>query len=215
MAREHLQQQELRERELALAAPRLVRAQVQAHVLEGERLPRPVLLLAGAAQQRAHAREQLAQRERLDEVVVRARVQAGDAVVDLAARGEHQNGRAVAALAQAPAHLQPIHVRHRDVEDHHVVGAGAEPLQRLAAVDGLGDIVVFQRQRPGQRTLHGGLVVYNQYVRLLGHRLCGSHAAPGCSPRRRGRRGGPACEASVTGNAETGIRKSEEDAKNG
>ena len=43
-----------------------------------------LVLLARAAQQRAHAREQLAQRERLDEVVVGAGVEAGDAVVDLA-----------------------------------------------------------------------------------------------------------------------------------
>ena len=90
--------------------------QVEAQVLEGERLLLAVLL-AGAAQQRAHPRQQLAQRERLDEVVVGAGVQAGDAVVDLAARGEHQHRRAVAALAQAPAHLQAVDAGHRDVED--------------------------------------------------------------------------------------------------
>ena len=107
MAHEHLEQQELGPRELehALAAPRLVRAQVEAQILERERLTRHVVLLAGAPQQRAYAREQLAQCERLDEVVVGAGVEAGDAVVDLLARGEHQHRRAVAARAQAPAHL--------------------------------------------------------------------------------------------------------------
>ena len=123
MAQEHLQQQELgaRERQHPLAAPGLVGEAVQAQVLEGERAVL-LVILARAAQQRAHARQQLAQRERLDEVVVGAGVEARDAVVDLFAGGEHQHGRPVAALAQAPADLQAVDVGHRHVEDHDLVG---------------------------------------------------------------------------------------------
>ena len=149
--------------EQALAAPRLVREAVQPQVLERERRLL-LVVLARAAQQRAHAREQLAQRERLDEVVVGAGVQPGDAVVDLFARGQHQHRRAVAALAQAPADLQAVDVRHRDVEDHGLVGRRSEALERLASVHGLGDLVVLQRERPRQRALDGGLVVDDQYA---------------------------------------------------
>ena len=59
---------------------RLVRAQVERRSSKRARLV--LVVLAGAAQQRADAREQLAQRERLDEVVVGAGVEPGDAVVD-------------------------------------------------------------------------------------------------------------------------------------
>ena len=56
---------------------------VEAQVLEASSCLSCSSSSLGAAQQRAHAREQLAQRERLDEVVVGAGVEAGDAVVDL------------------------------------------------------------------------------------------------------------------------------------
>jgi hypothetical protein len=176
MAQEQLQQQELgaREREHALAPPCLVRAQVEPQVGIRERLLLAVAL-AGTAQQRAHAREQLAQRERLDQVVVGAHVQAGDAVVDLAARGEHQHRCVVAALAQAPAHLQPVHARHRDVEDDRLVRGAPQLLERLVSVAGLGHVVVFQRQCSEQRILHGGLVVDDQYACLLGHDWCAQY----------------------------------------
>ena len=51
-----------------------MRAAIQAQVLEGEHVLALLVLVEGAAQQGADAREQLAQRERLDQVVVCARV---------------------------------------------------------------------------------------------------------------------------------------------
>ncbi len=48
-------------------------------------------------------------------------------------------------------------------------GARAEPLERLAPVGRLGDVVAFERQRARQRVLDGGLVVDDQYACLLGH----------------------------------------------
>ena len=47
---------------------------------------------AGAAHQRAQARAQLVERERLHEVVVGAGVEAGHAVGHLVAGGEHEDG---------------------------------------------------------------------------------------------------------------------------
>ncbi len=136
-------------------------------VLEAQRAV--VVLVAGAPQQRSHAGQQLAQRERLDEVVVGAGVEAGDAVVDLLARGQHQHGRAVAAVAQPAADLEAVDVGHRDVEDHGVVGRAGELLERFAPVDRLRHFVALERQRARQRALHGRLVVDDQYARLFGH----------------------------------------------
>ncbi len=48
-------------------------------------------------------------------------------------------------------------------------GALPQALERLVSVARLGHVVVFERQRPEQRVLHGGLVVYDQYACLLGH----------------------------------------------
>src|SRR5260370_197243 len=52
--------------------------------------------LTGTAQQRTEAREQLAEFERLGEVVVSTVIEAGDAGLDGIARGQHQNGHALA-----------------------------------------------------------------------------------------------------------------------
>ena len=54
----------------------------------------------GAAHQRAQPRLDLAQVERLAQVVVGAGVEAGDALVGAVARGQHQHRRAVAARAR-------------------------------------------------------------------------------------------------------------------
>ena len=56
----------------------------------------------------AHARQQFAQLEGLQQVVVGAEVERLDAVVEPVARGEHQHGRGVAALAGAPQHLGAV-----------------------------------------------------------------------------------------------------------
>ena len=88
----------------------------------------------GAPQQRPQARLELLQRERLDQVVVGAGVQPGDAVVHRVAGGEHQHRRAVARVAQAAADLQAVDAGHRDVEHDRVVAHVGQAVQRLAAV---------------------------------------------------------------------------------
>ena len=60
---------------------------------------------AGSPQQRAHARAELLDRERLHQVVVRARVEPFDPVVDRVARGDDEDRHGVLAAAQRPAHL--------------------------------------------------------------------------------------------------------------
>ena len=149
MAEEELEQPVFGPRELdaPLAAPHVARGRVQRQVGEAQALGRGL----DAAQQRAQPGEQLAQRERLDEVVVGAGIEARHAIVDRVARGEHQHRRAVAGLAHAPADLEAVEVRHRDVEYHGVELSRRETVERLAAVLGEGHVVALERQR----TLHG------------------------------------------------------------
>ena len=65
-----------------------------------------------APQQRVQPCGDLLERERLDDVVVGAALQAAHAVVDLVARRQHAHGHRVAALAQPPQHLGAVEVGH-------------------------------------------------------------------------------------------------------
>src|SRR3954447_11277772 len=106
----------LGEVDLATLAPDLVRVRVELQVADDERRAparRP------AAQQRAQAREQLLALERLDEVVVGARVETRHARLDGVAGREHED-RDVALLPQAAGHVNAVQPRKAEVEDDEV-----------------------------------------------------------------------------------------------
>ena len=124
VAQEQLEQEELGPGQLdrPVAAADLARARVERQVGEREQL-----VAAGrAAQERAQPREQLLERERLDQVVVGAGVEPGDAVVDLVAGGQHQDRRRVPLAAERAAGLEPVHDRHQHVEHDRVDAAAGE-----------------------------------------------------------------------------------------
>jgi exopolysaccharide production protein ExoY len=94
------------------------------------------------AQERAQAGEELFEIEGLGEVIVGARIEAGDAVVDGAASGEHQDGGAKSGGTQFGANgVAVFHGDHHVEHDQIVVGYGCE-VERLLAigrdVDGVG-----------------------------------------------------------------------------
>ena len=103
--------------------------------LEVARLEHGRALERPAARERAQPRDELGERERLDEVVVGAAVEAGDAVLDRVARGEHQHGRPDAVGAQPPADLEAVDAREHHVEHDRVVVGGARHPQRVLALD--------------------------------------------------------------------------------
>ena len=135
-AHERLEQRELlrRQRDLGVAA-----ADDAAWPGRGARSPasrtRRALDRAAAAE-RAQPRDELGERERLDEVVVGAAVEAGDAVLDRVARGEHEHGRPDAVVAQAAADLEAVDAGQHHVEHDRVVVGGARHPQRVLALDG-------------------------------------------------------------------------------
>ncbi len=125
------------------AAPRLPGAAVEREVGEAQHAV-AVLRRLRAPQQRAQARLELLQGERLDQVVVGAGVEPRHPIVDGIARGEHQHRRAVAGVAQPAADLEPVDPGHRHVEHHRVVAHLRHAVERLAAVGGERDVVAVE-----------------------------------------------------------------------
>jgi hypothetical protein len=97
------------------------------------------LRLAGAPQQRAHPRHQLAQRERLGDVVVGAHLQADDPVHLRVARGQHQDGD-LAGGPHPPADVPAAETRQHQVEDQQVGPLALEVADGLRAVGGGDDL---------------------------------------------------------------------------
>ena len=92
----------------------------------------------GAAVQRVEAREQLAEGERLGQIVVAAAAQAANAVVDLRERAQDQNRRALAGFAQHFDDGEAVDVaRQHPVHDDHVVGLARREEHAVAAVGGM------------------------------------------------------------------------------
>ena len=158
MAGEDLQQVELAAGELEVApgAGGDVAAGVDDDVADHQR---PGAGAAAAAQQRLQAGGQLRDGERLDEVVVGAGLQAGDAVLDLVARGQDADGDVDAAGAQALDDRHPVEVGHRHVEDDDSRRALGDRLERLTATGGRGHGKALEAQRALEGLPDGGLVV--------------------------------------------------------
>ena len=77
------------------------------------------------AQQRLDSRDRLARAERLDQVVVRANLEAEQPVVLVAERADDEDRGSVVVGAPSAKHIEPGQARKHDVEDDHV---GAAPL---------------------------------------------------------------------------------------
>ena len=114
-----------------------------------------------AAQQGAHAGDQLARAERLDQVVVGAQLQADDAVLDLALGGEHDDGH-VGVVADGAANALAGNAREHEVKDDQVEVVLGEFLQRLLAVADGGYPIVLALKICGYGIADGLLVLHQQ-----------------------------------------------------
>ena len=119
--------------------------------IRGVGLVRRHVRLARAAQQRADPRAELADRERLRDVVVRAELEPEHLVELVVARGEHDD-RHRARRPQPLADLEPVEPRQHQVEHDQVDRLLGEPPQRLLAVASLdNNVPVFlERERRGR-----------------------------------------------------------------
>src|SRR5262249_6271911 len=112
-----------------------------------------------AAGQRIDASEKLGKGEGLDEVVVAARPQASDTIIDFAERADDEGRRHNAIVTEAPNHLDAVEARQHAVDGHHdVVGAPAEG-QPLLAVAGKIDRVAARSQAIHELLCRVGVVL--------------------------------------------------------
>ena len=161
-----------RQRNLPSAARRRLRRGVQHQILD--RYPmRPQF--ARTTQERAQPRQQLPKFEGLGEIVVCAGIEAMHAVVGGIARGEHQDGKEQAGLAQAPANLEAIRRGNHHVENGEIVGVDGGLIQRILAGRGhvhgigllaqpLGHEISDSRIVFHQENAHGRLALGSFYI---------------------------------------------------
>jgi hypothetical protein len=141
-------------------------------------------LRGSAAHQRAQPGQQLAEVEGLDQVVVGADVEAADAVVQLSARGEHEDRRPAVALAQHAADLEAVAVGQHHVQDDAVVVPHGCLRQRAVAVadhvDGVA--LVAQPTADGPRQLRVVLDEQQPHVAPCGQRRRNDTSSARSSP---------------------------------
>src|SRR6266566_3739413 len=142
-AEQQLEQGELlrRQLELRLAAPGAPGRRIEAQIA---RLQKRRAFRGRTANEGSEARQQLRERERLQQVVIRARVEAVDAIADRIARGEHQHRCPDALLAKLPAGREAVESGQHHVEDDRVVRCRAgHPEGVLAARSDVCDMALF------------------------------------------------------------------------
>lgn len=86
--------------------------------------------VGGAPLQSPQTREQFLLRERLDQIVVGAGVEAGDAVVHAVPRREHEDGDGAALRPERAGEVESRAVRQGDVEHDGIVGLDRHLLPR-------------------------------------------------------------------------------------
>ena len=129
-----------------------------------------VVVLVRAAHHRADARQQFARRKRLDHVIVDAGFEAADAVVFLAARGQHDDRDVAGQVVAAPAagELQAAGAGQHPVEQDQVGDAVGDRRLRLARVAGMHGFVFGLAQGEGDHVADRGFVVDDQDAFLHG-----------------------------------------------
>ena len=116
----------------------LVAVQIDLQLVEHQTLAGIVGDLA-AAQHGVDAGHQLLHLEGLDQIVVGAHLQTGDAVVDLAFSRQHDDG-CLGLFPDVGADGPAVHHRQHDIQQHHVRRLPVVLLHGLAAVIGDADV---------------------------------------------------------------------------
>ena len=144
----------------------LIGVQVDDQLIKGQLLISLLLLLAGAAEHRVDAGQDLLHLEGLDNVVVRAPLQAGHLVLGLPLGGEHDD-RGRRLLPDLFQHGPAIHNGQHDVQQHQVRLEGAEILHTLSAVLGYFGLKPLLLQIEMEQLCDITVILYNKH--LLGH----------------------------------------------
>ena len=117
-----------------------------------------------SAHQRAHARLEHLEFERLGEVIIGARIEAGHQVLDAVQGRENEHRHGGLAQPEALEHLEPRALGQPDVEDEQVEIVGLKRCLGLLAVLHLIDRIPGLAQRPDHGFGHARMIFGNQYV---------------------------------------------------
>ncbi len=162
---EVLQQRELElgQRQRLAVDGHLMRVEVDADRTELKRrgispvvpgAPLPLL----APQQRTDASEELAELEGLGQIVIRAGLEAADAIQRRESSGQHDDGSVIARRAKLCAKLETVQIRKHHIEHDGAVSVGAHqklrgPSRRLRDVNGESVELEIELQARGEMAL--------------------------------------------------------------
>ena len=122
---------------------------------------------ARPALERPDAGEELAEVERLDEVVVGARVEALDPVGWGVTRGEHEERGRLAVLACPGDDVDPGRARHPPIDDRDVVVVPLELVDRVVAAFHGVDVVALVFETEDEDVAQAGVVFGDQDAHLV------------------------------------------------
>ncbi len=113
----------------------------------------------GAAQHRAQPGEQLARRERLGDVIVGTELEPDHAIGLVAARGQHDDGHAVAGVADLAENRKAVEAGHHHVEQHGVEAARGELREPGLATGGVDERDALRAEIAVEQLREAGIVV--------------------------------------------------------
>ena len=117
----------------------------------------------GVADGRADAREQLFGAEGLRQIIVRARVQRGDLIALVAARGDDDDGK-LRPLAHRLDYLHPVHVRQAEVEHDEIRTVRAYHGERLTAGARDDNVVSVGAENGADEAGNAFFILYYKYL---------------------------------------------------
>ena len=112
-----------------------------------------------AAQKSAHARNQLARRKRLDEVVVGTKLKADDTVSHIALRSQHDDGY-VGVVANRTAYVLARNARKHKVQNDQVEMMPTEFFQGFLTVADGGNPIIVTLKKASDSVANGLFVFY-------------------------------------------------------
>ena len=119
----------------------------------------------GTTQQRADAGQEFARAEWFDEIIVGARIEAGDAILDLALGGEHEDRHGNGESAQLGAEGESIELGQHDVEQDEIGFLLEGTVQAGGTVGGGEDAITFGGQGVLEGGAHGAFVFDDEDAR--------------------------------------------------
>src|SRR5690606_12424808 len=137
----------------------------------GDFQPRRLMVRGRASPQRFDASKQLCEGERLGEIVIAARTQAGDAIVNGAEGREDEHGGAIFLLAQSRNDLQTVDVRQLPIRDDDLIALGQRFVEPVATVWAVLDLIAVFAQALDQILGRLQIVVDEQQTHERADRL--------------------------------------------